>query len=304
MAHTELVKLLDNIAGLIIPLFAHRFPLLGSLYFSSSPSLSLSVNGATSVTRTASAQSITSSSAAQTPKASQMRNRSYFQLTPLTPVLPPPALCPPTPVGQEVHVGPIVSWPFFGSNRGDLTSLDRGPWSSTHTYLLSCATREISSVISENEGKSAPHRLHLDPDEVQSSRHHRLRAVPDDQSDDSDEWGLEESEEEEDEGVGWKMYEDYRRMQRGTFLVAHMERKVEKVREDMDRWIRIMEKLGVGGASGEDEGEQEEFGLDLHDLSLENIFVDIEDPSKIVRPFPLPLTSQPDRHHIPADMHN
>jgi len=190
----------------------------------------------------------------------------------------------PKHVPQEAfHVGPIISWPFFGSNRGELShpdEMDRGPWSTTESYLISCAQREIDGVIRENEGQSAPHRLHLDPDEIQSSRHHHLKAVPGDESDDSDEWDLQESEEEW-EGPGDAMYRDYRRMQRSTFLVAHMAKRVESVRQEMQRWVRVMERLGVGAGGGGEVGG-EEFGLDCHDLSLENIFVDEDDHSTIV----------------------
>jgi len=176
----------------------------------------------------------------------------------------------------EYHVGPIVSWPFFGSNRGELShpkELNRGPWSTTESYLLSCVEREINGVIWENEGKSAPHRLHLDPDEIISSRHHRLRAVPGDESDESDEWDLEESEDEW-EGPGDAMYRDYRRMQRSTFLVAHMNQREEAVRKEMTRWMNVMDLLvkEVKKPDGDDQ-----FGLDCHDLSLENVFVDEKD---------------------------
>lgn len=190
----------------------------------------------------------------------------------------------------EYHVGPIVSWPFFGSNRGELShpkELNRGPWSTTESYLLSCAEREINGVIWENEGKSAPHRLHLDPDEIISSRHHRLRAVPGDESDESDEWDLEESEDEW-EGPGDAMYRDYRRMQRSTFLIAHMKQREEAVRKEMRRWMNVMDLLvkEVKKPDGNDE-----FGLDCHDLSLENVFVDEKDNVTIVSIFSAILPS-------------
>jgi hypothetical protein len=78
--------------------------------------------------------------------------------------------------------------------------------SSTESYLISYAQHEIDGVIRENEGKAAPHKLHLDPDEIRSSRHRRLTAVPGDESDERD---LQESEEEW-EGPGDVMYRDYR----------------------------------------------------------------------------------------------
>lgn len=160
------------------------------------------------------------------------------------------------------------------------SEINRGPWSTCYSYLLSCAEREINGVIRENEGKSAPHRIHLDPDEIMSSRHHQLKAVPGDQSDESDEWELEESEGEW-EGPGDVMYRDYRRMQRSTFLVAHMVEREQCVRQETDRWLKVMERLGVS-VDGGDSGVTEEFGLDLHDLSLENMFVDERDHTKIV----------------------
>src|SRR5258708_34233296 len=77
---------------------------------------------------------------------------------------------------------------------------------------------------------------------TQTSRHHRLQAVPGDRSDDSDEWDIEESEEEWD-GPGDSMYRDYRRHQRSTFLVAHLEQRGQIAREEMDRGKGMMEKL-------------------------------------------------------------
>ncbi|TFY76329.1 hypothetical protein EWM64_g7681, partial [Hericium alpestre] len=198
------------------------------------------------------------------------------------------------------EVGPIISWPFFGSNRGDLahpTEIDRGPWSTTHAYFEACAAREIAGVQSENAGKTAPHRLHLDPDEILSSRHHHLRAVPGDRSDESDEWDWEDSEG-ECEGPGDTMYRDYRRMQRSTFLVSHLSQREDAVRREMARWIRMMERLAAG--LPELGGRSEEFGLDLHDLSLENVFVDPHDTSKIVCPaFVLCLSFAHDAAHPP-----
>ncbi|KAF8996223.1 hypothetical protein BDQ17DRAFT_1364624 [Cyathus striatus] len=236
LPYNTLVKLLKNVAGILISLFSHRFTDIGSLYFGPNPRLV--------------------ASGAPTPKAAQM----HYSAFPFSPTL---AMSVSAAIAQraakagtsntaelknvldgvpglkrehEYHVGPIISWPFFGSNRGELThptELNRGPWSSTHSYLTSCSEREIRGVIMENEGRSAPHKLHLDP----------RRFCPGDESDEK-EW----------EGPGDRMYRDYRRMQRSTFLVAHLYKREEK---------------------------EEEFGLDCHDLSLENVFVDAEDHTKI-----------------------
>jgi hypothetical protein len=269
MGHGDLVKLLENIASLLIPLFSHRFNKLGSLYFGPDASTILP-------------------SAVPTPKASQqnygafpfaMSRTASNNTNPAT----PKALPPPPPAPSLFHVGPIISWPFFGSNRGELSQpreINRGPWPATHAYFLACAEREVSGVVRENEGKSAPHKLHLDPAEIRASRHHHLKAVPGDESDESDDWDLEESEEEW-EGPGDAMYRDYRRMQRSTFLVAHLSKRVDAVKKEMARWTRLMERLVAATIPEAGQGDHEEFGLDLHDLSLENVFVDEHDNSKI-----------------------
>ena len=258
MSHNTLVKLLDNTAALLVPLFGFRFSHLGSLY--EGPGYD---------------------STAPTPRVSSAYTPHELASILTTPT--PGALMTPQPP-QEFHVGQIVSWPFFGSNRGELQhpeEIGRGPWASSYDYLLSCAEREINGVILENEGKSAPHRLHLDPREIETSRHHHLRAVPGDQSDDSDEYDLEESEEEWDGGAGDTMYSDYRRMQRSTFLIAHLRERENRVREEMNRFLRIMERLGVKKLE-EAPAATETFALDCHDLNLDNIFVDVKDNSKIV----------------------
>lgn len=267
MPNEQLKILFKNVASLIIPLFAQRFSHIGSLHF---PTFSRSV-----------ASPVNSSSSSTTPTATHVQFK-HFSLSAIpsgrTPTAVHPALVTPT----SAQVGPIVSWPFFGSGRGDLahpSEIDRGPWASTQSYLGSCVQREISGVKRESEGKSAPHRLHLDPHEIRSSRHHHLDAVPDDQSDDSDEWDAQESEEEW-EGPGDCMYSDYRRMQRSTFLIAHIMRREQSVRKEMGRWMRVMDRLGAHA----DNSGPEEFGLDCHDLNLENIFVDECDHTQIVCP--------------------
>jgi hypothetical protein len=135
-------------------------------------------------------------------------------------------------------------------------------------------------VQRENEGTSAPHRLHLDPDEIRSSRHHHTNALPEDKSDESDEWDRDESEEELNDWPGDAMYRDYRRMQRTAFLISTLAQREQRCREEMARFLRIMKALGA--CKGDPGGGMEEFGIDCHDLSLENIFVDEKDPSKIV----------------------
>jgi hypothetical protein len=122
--------------------------------------------------------------------------------------------------------------------------------------------------------------------QIRSSRHHHLDAVPGDESDASTEWDMSESERAWDE-PGDTMYQDYRRTQRTTFLVSHLAQREQAVGEEMERFIGVMEKLGVKAPGSEGDGEKEEFVLDCHDLNLENVFVDERDPSRIVSVFVL-----------------
>ena len=105
-----------------------------------------------------------------------------------------------------------------------------------------------------------------------------------DESDESDEWDLEESDEEDKwwEGPGDTMYRDYRRMQRSTFLVSKLREREEMVKKEMARWVGLMEKLQESLKKGGEDGP-EEFALDCHDLSLENVFVDQTDHTRVVR---------------------
>ncbi|KZV98634.1 hypothetical protein EXIGLDRAFT_727361 [Exidia glandulosa HHB12029] len=225
-------KLLRNVAELLIPLFAHRFPKTGSLYMN--------------------------------------RPLKYYQTRTPTQSLPDPQK-------DEFFVGPIVSWSFFGGGRGENHAIDRGPWSSTKAYLTSATEREIATVQAECDGTTAHHRPHLPPEdyEYDSST---------DVSDNEDEhwrtarWargagGLSDS----DSEPGELAYRDYRRTQRSSFLVAHAMQRVETVRKEMKRFLDVMQSLGAFPS----DGGKDEFSLDMHDISLENIFVDEEDHSKV-----------------------
>ena len=85
------------------------------------------------------------------------------------------------------------------------------------------------------------------------------------------------------------MYRDYRRFQRTTFLVAELSRREKQVRSEMGRWERcmkrlekVLEEVKEAASVGVTDKGKERFGLDCHDLSLDNVFVDENDPSKIV----------------------
>ncbi|KAJ7310715.1 hypothetical protein DFH08DRAFT_974394 [Mycena albidolilacea] len=319
LSYAQLVRLLDSLARLVVPLFGHRFAQIGSLYLGpdpTAPSPPSHSNAPTPTltrasTLTMSSLSTAFSSLVDTPRASQ-KQETYgaFPFTPaLTPRAPPlsASAASASPSKSEYHVGSIISWPFFGSFRGDLPSapsaaspeyVPRGPFPATPAYFAGCVEREVLAVQRENAGSAAGHRLHLDPAEILSSRHHRVVGVEGDESDDSDEWGLEESEDEW-EGPGDVMYRDYRRGQRGAFLVAHTQKREESVRRELARWMRVVERLsdewraegeraGVGGGAKhkdgnhkDGDGAEEEFALDAHDLSLENVFVDPADPTVI-----------------------
>ncbi|KAI5119076.1 hypothetical protein M0805_005494 [Coniferiporia weirii] len=241
---------------------------------------------------------------------------------------------------HKFHVGAIISWPFFGSHRGELShtsfppEIERGPWASTTAYLRACANREVLGVARENEGRAKPHRLHLDPDDVIPKgkskrgeyvwgygyvRRTRVSGHGDDadgeRDEDIEEVGSEtpsddrdDSDEDSDSGSPTPsissdldedvMYRDYRRFQRSTFLIAEISKREKRVRSEMDRWRACMnalesllkeviestqknEGLPKDGGGGSDAAEGEMFGLDCHDLSLDNVFVDEKDPSKI-----------------------
>ncbi|KAJ7274852.1 hypothetical protein C8J57DRAFT_1449329 [Mycena rebaudengoi] len=235
MSYAQLVQLLANLARLIVPLFGHRFPHIGSLYSGPDPT-----------------------APSNTPTPTLTRPYSAF---PFSPTLTPHSPSAGVAGAQQFHVGPIISWPFFGTHRGDLPAVRR--------------------PAARTRAPPAGHKLHLDPAEIRSSRHHRVPGVPGDESDESDEWGLEESEDEW-EGPGDVMYTDYRRGQRATFLVAHMQVREDAVRRELGRWMRVVDRLkDEWRAAGRAGGCWEEFALDAHDLSLENVFVDPDDPSTI-----------------------
>lgn len=453
LSHHQLVQLFANLARLFIPLYAHRFPALGSLYFGAPTQASGALTGHSSSSLSSSlspypSQGASSGAASSVPgrltsgSMSLSRNNSsgsssngltprpdsYVNLLAMTAATTPRAstsshASPSTahdrssaggfPFSKEIghakrgrgnsqgqtaadavpfHVGPIISWPFFGSNRGSIPSstpssstssttpslpsvligsstfayssseptLNRGPFSSTAAYLAACSAREIQAVSLENAGKAAPHRIHLDPDVVKSSYRHSFRthghadtgpslgdrasagngpaqgskrvrdgggrgagrhqaypsvvghgrassAAPkgydngedyDDSypssptrssfssSESEDECGSDADESEEEwevyRSVGDRTYRDYRRNQRGTFLVAHLDQREQKVRREMERWEaligKMIEKISPKGTTG---AKEEEFGLDCHDLSLENIFVDENDHTQI-----------------------
>ncbi len=87
------------------------------------------------------------------------------------------------------------------------------------------------------------------------------------------------SDESEDEDT---LYRDHRASIRSSLLVAQHTARVQSVMTDMERFRRYMEDLGADGKGS----EFAPFAMNVHDLSLHNIFVDPDVPSRIVS-FPL-----------------
>jgi hypothetical protein len=185
-------------------------------------------------------------------------------------------------------LGPIISWPFFGSSRGLQSSLNRGPWRSTDSYLESCAQREVEDVIRENEGRvkgKKPMRMPSSGRSVEVNdspgerevgtdlfRYQSLGGSPSPSSSTS-------SLELEDPADTF--YRDYRASQRSSYLVALTNSREVSVRDEMEvalgafaKLLEELEKANTGTAA-------QQFGLDLHDLSRDNIFVDEDDHSKV-----------------------
>jgi len=75
---------------------------------------------------------------------------------------------------------------------------------------------------------------------------------------------------------GATAYRDYRATQRRAFLVAPLLARLEKVRAEMDRFLTHIRALGA-----KEDGDGEEFTFDMHDISLDNIFVDETDNTRV-----------------------
>lgn len=239
-------QLFSNLAQHILTIFSHRFNAIGSLYSSANPAVPPSVPQTPLGSRPG------------TPRPGLIRQPSYSR-----PAAPQRMRSadgtdggPPQPPATFM-VGPIVSWPFFGEGRG-VQDLDRGPWSTFVAYLRSCCDREVDAVQKECEGRAASHRPHLPPEEGHSAP---------------------SSSDEEDSDDGEVYYRDYRTRQRTSLLVAHAHARVGVVRREMERFLKYMRDLGCGNLKRDD---LDAFSFDLHDLSLDNIFVDANDHTTIV----------------------
>lgn len=258
-------QLFSNLAQHILTLFSHRFNAIGSLYSSVNPAIPPSVPQ----TPLASCPGTPRPGLPRQlshPRPAAPQRLSSTDGTDEGPSRPNSQFSLPPPV--SFAVGPIVSWPFFGEGRG-VQDLDRGQWSSFEAYLRACCGREIDAVQKECEGRVASHRPHLPPEEGHSAP---------------------SSSDEEDSDDGEVYYRDYRTRQRTSLLVAHAHARVGVVREEMERFVKYMRDLGCGSLKRD---ELDAFSFDLHDLSLDNIFVDENDHTTIVsRVFLLRLVLQ------------
>jgi hypothetical protein len=186
-------------------------------------------------------------------------------------------------------LGPLISWPFFGSSRGLLRTLDRGPWRYTESYLESCARREINDVIRENEGRmmgKKPMRMPStgNSDEaadntggIEAGSESYQYPPSDGPSSPSSTISSLEFDDPAD-----TFYRDYRAAQRFDFLVAHTNTREVNVRNEMGMALNYFGRLLDEWAKSNTEMGTKAFGLDLHDLSRENVFVDEKDHSKVV----------------------
>ncbi|CAE6480218.1 unnamed protein product [Rhizoctonia solani] len=122
-------------------------------------------------------------------------------VTPLTPTTAGPSTS--APKRSDFYVGPIVAWPFFGSGRGELPSvdrptiplsdslankapedpppsptvhdpdeIDRGPFPTFDSYTRACVRREVEGVRREQEKTGASHKPHLVPASEERGHHH------------------------------------------------------------------------------------------------------------------------------------
>ncbi|KAJ7848666.1 hypothetical protein B0H14DRAFT_3453072 [Mycena olivaceomarginata] len=235
-------------------------------------------------TLTMSSLSTAFSALADTPRASQ-KQETYgsFPFTPaLTPRAPPFPSTMSGPSSPGRSSAPSVATSPPRPSAASPEYVPRGPFPATPAYFAGCVEREVLAVQRENAGSAAGHRLHLDPAEILSSRHHRVVGVEGDESDDSDRVGAGG----ERGRVGGPGGRDVSRLSTGAkggvFGGAYTEEGGESVRREFGevdaRGGAVERRVARGGGEG---GAEEEFALDAHDLSLENVFVDPADPTVI-----------------------
>ncbi|TFY52763.1 hypothetical protein EVJ58_g9829, partial [Rhodofomes roseus] len=103
LSHEQLAALMENVAALIIPLFAHRFPSIGSLYLGPD----LDASPPTAVPPYLSSAAPTPTVASYLPAITRAPSSTAGSTATATPASAS------TSARSQFHVGPIVSWPFF-----------------------------------------------------------------------------------------------------------------------------------------------------------------------------------------------
>ncbi|KAB5590838.1 hypothetical protein CTheo_5707 [Ceratobasidium theobromae] len=234
MPASKMHDLLQNLAQMLVPLASHTFPAIGSLYQTGElcPPRDIvrsilrraKLGGdpgkiAATMNNKPQHSKLTVDTGLYVPHlhGKQMRPSPLHEsavLLPPSPSSPSPVAssAPPTPASvsltpkrSDFYVGPIVAWPFFGSGRGELPSvdrptiplfpfphannapenpppspgvhdpdeIDRGPFPTFASYARACVKREVEGVRREQEKAGAAHKPHLIPaSEVRGHHHH------------------------------------------------------------------------------------------------------------------------------------
>ncbi|KAG8679747.1 hypothetical protein FRC09_018753, partial [Ceratobasidium sp. 395] len=193
MPPSKIQDLLTNLANMLIPLSTQTFPAIGSLYQTSD--LCPPRDAVRSMLRRAKMgiEPGTPSASGSGLHLPQLRihpirpSPLHESATLPSPISPPPASpsawsIPSTPVPgsytapktSDFYVGPIVAWPFFGSGRGELPSVNRpfvplSPSTPTSSLPLSSQLHHSRpgsppNVLQFTSGRSSP--VDQDPDEV------------------------------------------------------------------------------------------------------------------------------------------
>ncbi|KAG9035514.1 hypothetical protein FRB95_011220 [Tulasnella sp. JGI-2019a] len=291
---------LTNLAKVIITLYSHRFPMIGSLYQTASnassqfaptphgykfrvgPIISWPFFGGgrgerTDIPRGPWATEKEYLQACAEREIQTVKREGEGRLNPHKPHLPPPdedsssedetgSMPSMTRVNSSIGIKPASS-PMYGGGGGVYTPQGGGP--VTQNLSLSGRMRSGSQnrLTRPSARRQHSHRgagltslVNSTVHSLAPSRAHSPE--PEEMSSSSDE----------------DTYRDYRSGIRSSLLVAHQQARVDSCRADMDLFIQHMtEKLGVDMK----DPEFSEFALDLHDLSSSNVFVDPDNLGKI-----------------------
>ncbi|KAL5637930.1 hypothetical protein ACGC1H_002261 [Rhizoctonia solani] len=235
MSASKMQGLLKNLAEMLIPLSTHTFPAIGSLY--QQGELCPPREIVRSILRRAKIGGDPGKIAAgmgygrnnqrdsgkltvDTLNVPHLHSRQMRPSPLHESAVPPPLPSPSLPMASftpaaagpstsgpkrsDFYVGPMVAWPFFGSGRGELPSvdrpvvplsdsptankapedpptsptvhdpdeIDRGPFPTFDSYTRACVRREVEGVRREQEKTGAAHKPHLLPASEERGHHH------------------------------------------------------------------------------------------------------------------------------------